>query len=995
LNKPKLSASIEDGLPLREEEAFNLPLTTLSEKLKTNLETGLTEQAAAERLKKIGQNVVPKVKSSLLKVYLEPLLNWLIIIYVFVSVALALIALFFLPELWLQISLWLPIILINIIIIVVQSARAQTELNALSKLSAPKSQIIRDNKVNVSSSENIVPGDVIFLKQGDMVPADSRIISSASLRINEAALTGESIENEKFQENLADYDEKNILRKKNLLFMGTFVVTGTATALVVETAGYTQLGLMASKLGRLSFPEISVRKRINKLARNLALMTLLYLILAISYSIFILYSNGEIAISTLVASDIAKSLTTSLSILPINVPLLITTIMLTGALFMAQYDIVIRNLNAIECLGRVSILCSDKTGTITKNRQTVQWIYLPTTQGKEQLYYIKSSETSPEGRIIPANLSSDLKKDVENSNEFQDKKPIKIISDTPLEHVLEAALLNNDIFIIKDEKRTEKPCDRKIDYTVSGDATDTAMLCLFERSNLDPATYRERFKVVHTWPLDPKTRLITSVFKDIVTEDYFVFTKGATETFLQKCKYVLNEKNEPEPFNEENKKLVADRVNLFSSLGQRIISFGFHRTSSFDPQQTREDFEKNLVYLGLVAITDPPREGVYEAVCELKLAGIKPIMITGDSPATAQSIAKEVGIAEEGQLVVEGSQIKNLSDEDFMKAGVFARISPEDKMAIVSRYQQQKCVVAMTGDGVNDAPAISKADVGIAMGLSGTDVARQTAHVVLADDSFNSIVKGIREGRGVFEKIQNIVFFYIAVNLAEALIYFSSSFISGFYLLGTWQLVYIFGTAHFIPPMALILDKIGKEGMKEKPRSKADFISGHRRTELIIFTLALAMVLSVAYVVSTGGFLTVFAQNKEGFIPSLSHGDSLNAESWEQAKARTMFLSVAIIAESFLVLSLRRLSKPIYRSLKEDSNWKIWPFILAIPIVQLVLMYIPAIQYFFVKIGINLQIIQLAPIDWLVVLALALTPIFVLELVKIAYIKVAPHKLQN
>ena len=223
--------------------------------------------------------------------------------------------------------------------------------------------------------------------------------------------------------------------------------------------------------------------------------------------------------------------------------------------------------------------------------------------------------------------------------------------------------------------------------------------------------------------------------------------------------------------------------------------------------------------------------------------------------------------------------------------------------------------------------------------------------------------------------------------MAEALLYFSSSFIPNFYLLGTWQLVYIFATAHFIPPIALIIDKIGKEGMKEKPRIKADFISGHRRTELIMFALSLALVLTVAYALTSDGLLAIFAQNKSGFIPVFIHSDPVTAASWEQAKARTMFLSIAIIAESSLILSLRRLSKPIYKSLKEDPNWKIWPFVLSIPIVQLVLMYVPGIQYLFLKIGINLGIIQLLPIDWLIVLALGLTPILIIESLKIAYYK--------
>jgi len=983
LKKQKLSGKLSSAI-LEDDESYSASLSELTEKLGTNLETGLTQQAAEEKLRQIGANIVPKVKTNKLKTYLEPLQNWLIIIYIIVSVALALIALFFLPQLWLQVTLWLPVLLLNVVIIVVQTARAQTKLTALQRLSAPKTHVIRDDNIVDLPAENLVPGDVVVVKQGDIIPADCRIVESAALRVNEATLTGESIETEKSPETSEESAESGLLQKRNMLFFGTFVVTGTAIALVTQTGAHTQLGIMASKLGAASLPEVSIRKRINNLAKNLALITLIYIVISILYNLSILYIDDDL-LSVSIAQEVSKSLTTSLSIMPINVPLLITTIMLTGALFMAEHEIVIRNLNAIECLGRVSVLCTDKTGTITKNRMTAKWIYIPTTNGKEQLFYIKSQENSPQGRIIPVEINGDIQKEVDNAQEYAEKQPLKIVSDTPLEYLLAGALLNNDIFIIHDEKRKEKPCSRKIDYTVAGDATDTAMLCLFERSNLDPEMYRERYLVVKNWGLDPKTRLITSVFKDIVTEKYIAFMKGATETFLSKSQLVLNSKLEVETFTEENKMLVEKRVELFSCLGQRVISFGLCRLTHFDSTVTREQVEEHLAYMGLIALADPPRDGVKEAVSELKQAGIKPVMITGDSSATAKSIAKEVGLVVDNQLVVEGSRIGSLTDEEFYQTGVFARICPEDKMAIVSRYQKLNYVVAMTGDGVNDAQAISRADVGIAMGIGGTEIARQSAHLVLGDDSFNSIVKGIREGRGVFEKIQNIVFFYIAVNLAEALIYFGSSFIPGFFFLQTWQLVYIFATAHFIPPLALIIDRISSENMKQKPRSNEDFVSGRRRTALIVFTLSLALVLSASYILSANGYLPVFDLNKVGYIPNLSSIDPVNAISWEQAKARTMFLTVAIIAESTLVLSLRRFNKPLTKSLFEDANRKLWPFVLAVPIAQVMLMYIPAIQSLFAAIGFNLEIIALAPIDWLVALAFGLSPILVLESVKAFY----------
>ena len=316
-----------------------------------------------------------------------------------------------------------------------------------------------------------------------------------------------------------------------------------------------------------------------------------------------------------------------------------------------------------------------------------------------------------------------------------------------------------------------------------------------------------------------------------------------------------------------------------------------------------------------------------------------------------------------------------------MNTAAFARVSPDDKRVIVARYKEQNYVVAMTGDGVNDSQAILTADVGIAMG-TGTEVAKQTADLVIADDSFNSIVTGIREGRGVFEKIQNVIFFYIAISLAEVLVYFGSSFIQNFFFLHIWQLIYL-ATIQFILPFALVIDKLNQDVMKEKPRSKEEFISGHRRTLLIVFALSLSIMLATVYLLTLNGVMPVFDANKGGFIPNLNPVDPRNSINWEQAKARTMFISVIVVAASTLILSLRRLNKPIYKSLRQDMNRKIWLIILSIPIVHLILMYTPMIQYGLLGLGINLEIIQLTSIDWLIVLSLGLIPIALLESTKL------------
>jgi len=968
---------------LDEKEACTLPIETLEKKLKTNLKTGLPQPEAEERLKSNGPNIIPKVKSRLLRAYFAPLLNWLITIYLIVSTILALFALFLLPQVWSQVAQWLLVITINIVIIIVQQVRAQSEFTALQKLSAAKSKVLRDGKLMERASEELVPGDIIRLVQGDKIPADARIVEASSFMVNEATLTGESKDVEKIGALTVSQGALSIFCKANMLFLGTFVTSGVATALVVETGQFTQLGKMSKKLDEFNVVEMPLRQRLNKLAKYLSIIILVYLSISITYNITRLYLINNILNATLVARVITRSLTTALSIMPINIPLLVTIVMLTGALVMAQHKVIIRNLNSIETIGRVSVVCTDKTGTITQNQMTARWIYTPTNQ-TDQLYYATGTDSKPQDKIVSVHYYPSIENALEIQQNYQNEKPTTIIPETPLEYILISAILNNDSLIVEEEKDQDQ---KGSTWAVTGDATDTALAFLFKKSHLQEQRYRSRFESIKKWSFDSKLKRMTTVFKDTENNQYILFTKGATEILLTKSTFVLNKKSEVQAFTQKDKEKVEKKVKLFSRLGQRIISFAFRKIDKFDPEEKKESAENDLIYLGFVAITDPPREAVQESITELKNAGITPIMITGDSTETAESIAREVGIMEEGDLVAEGSAIQDLSNEDFQRTSVFARISPEDKMAIVARYKKQNCIVAMTGDGVNDAQALLTADVGIAMGVTGTDVAREAADIVLADDSFNSVVTGIREGRGVFEKIQNVVFFYIVVNLAEALVYFGSSFVPGFFLLNPWQQIYIFATIHSVPPFALVIDRLNKDAMREKPRNNEDLISGNRKIALVIFALSLAIMLSASYLLSLNGVLPVFDGNKVGLTPNLSQVNPLDSVSWAQAKARTMLQSVALVAECSLILSLRRIKKPIYKSLREDPSWIIWPFILAIPMFHALLMYLSATQLFLLRLGVNFEIIQLTGIDWIIVLALGLTPIALLELYKIWSLK--------
>ena len=976
MNKQKSSSISGEEFILNETEMFTLRLNDLRKKLKTDFETGLTQQDAEERLQRVGPNIVPKVAVNRLKLYLAPLSNWLIAVYLIVSTVLAFLALFILPQLWFQLAVWLPIIAGNIVVIVVQSIRAERGLTALQKLSNPTSNVKRDNKVVEISSENLVPGDIIVLKQGDIIPADARIVSSQNLRVNEAILTGESYDIEKSEDASADAKEKFIFQKRNSLFLGTSIASGNATALVLETGKHTQIGKVAAKL-KIEAPEISLRKRINTLAKNLSYIVIIYLCFSIAYSAITLYLSGSFPFVFLVAQDVAKSLITALDIMPVSIPLLVTIVLLAGALYMVKSNVIIRNLNSIESAGRVSVLCTDKTGTITQNRMTVKWVYTPNKQGEEKLYCVTSPDSVFEGKIVEIDIDQDFNKAVTSPLEHQELKTVKVEQESSLEYLLASSLLNNDTLVLEDDNGKIKACQIDTSRKVSSDATDIAMLCLFERTSLELKYYKERFEIVQSWSLDSESKLITKVFKDHKTKRFIFFVKGATEMLLAKCDRVLTKGNKTEVFGQEYKNHVLERVELFSKLGQRIVSLALREVDNFGEGDLRENCESGLTFIGFVAITDPPRVGIRSAVSEIKGAGIKLVMITGDSLTTAKGVAEEIGLIEGNQQVVDGSQIESLSDQDFLNTVVFARTSPDDKRAIVARYQDLDCVVAMTGDGVNDAQAILAADVGIAMGATGTDVAKQAAGIVLADDSFKSIVTAIRVGRGVYEKIQNIVFFYIAISIAEALVFFGSSFVKDFFILQTWQLIYI-AITQFAPSIAIVTDKLSLDVMKEHPRSNEGLISGNRRTALIVFSLSLALMLSIAYLSALNGIMPVFDANKAGHVL-----ESASALVWRQAKARTMLLSVAIIAQSALILSLRRLNKPIFKSKRQDWNWKIWPFIISVPVFHALLMYLPQIQYALSAIGVRFEIIQLVPIDWLIVLTLGLAPVALLEVTKI------------
>ncbi len=949
----------------------HLPTDKISEELNTDIRFGLHDEEADKRLEQYGPNIIPKIKGSIWKIYLAPLFNWLINIYLIISSVLIFMAIWVDGVLG-QIGFWMIIIVFNIGFTIFQQIRAQFKLDALHKLSAPSSTVVRDGVPGQINAVELVPGDIIELDQGDRVPADSRIIYSSNCLANESALTGESVAVAKTHnpKDLLEEDTPISLRS-NMLYTGTFIEVGRANAIVVNTGIYTEIGKLSTALQEIGTTDIPIRAKVNRLAKWLGLTVLSYLVISIVYKTIYYYTVGG---DQPLPSQIVDSITTSMAIMPISIPLLTTLILLTGVLSMAKDRVIIRNLSAVETLGRSSILCTDKTGTITSNMMTIQRIW-----DTNQFYGVSGIGYSNKGAIVP--LGDDPESSTKDMYIPDSLKPFA--EDSKLEYLLIGGMLNNNAHLIVEE--VFEP-HHLISWKTTGDPTDGAFLALFNKSGLEEKEINKQYGYIMEYNFDSILKRMSKTYQD--KEGYSLFCKGATETILPLCNRIGSPSDHREMTKEDIVK-INEYVSEFASKGSRVISLAI-RSMKKDTllSHNREESEQELIYNGFVCMLDPARYGVGDAVSMCYKAGVTPIMITGDSPLTARAIAKEVGIVQKDELAVEGNDIEKLTEEDFFNTRIFARVSPQHKQVIVSKYQNKGKIVAMTGDGVNDALALTNADVGICMGIAGTETAKQASDVIIADDSFTSTVLGIREGRGLFNRIRIMIFFYIALNIAEAILYFTSSFIPGFTLVTSFQRVYIFSTAHLIPPFAFIFDSITQEIMEFPPRDDEDIFNRRYIGALVVLALSLALGAGLVYIFVLFGIIpTEYYTSFEisqllDLQPTALQPKALQPADL-QAAARTMLLSIIVISESLVVLMLRRLNKPVHKSIKEDWRWVVMLLVIVVPILHVILMYSSCLQdiiliffddpYVFMPLGI---------IDWLIVLGAIAIPLTAVEIYK-------------
>ena len=718
-------------------------------------ETGLSQEDAADRLAKYGANELHAGKQkSVLQIFLGQFADFLVLILILAAVISACMG-----DVESMIVI-LAVITMNAILGTVQTVKASASLDSLKQMSAPTAKVLRDGQIVQIPGREVVPGDVVILEAGDSVCADGRLLECASLKCAESALTGESLPVEKDTELLSG--ETALGDRKNMVFSGSFVTYGRARFLVTSTGMHTEMGRIAALLKSTEEKKTPLQVSLDQFGRKLSIGILVICALLFCVSVFLRGENVMNAFLFAVALAVAA--------IPEALSSIVTIVLSFGTQKMARENAIIRKLQAVEGLGSVSVICSDKTGTLTQNKMTVKKLYAG-------------------GKIIS----------VEDAD----------FSDPVQEPLLRTALLCSDATVNESGE--------------VGDPTETALVRLGEKFGFDEEDTRRKFPRLTEIPFDSDRKLMSTVHE--FAGGLTLVTKGAVDVLLGRMKSIRIGDTVREITEEDRMKIEKQNME-FSRDGLRVLAFCYKEMDE-KRELTVED-ENDLIFLGLIAMMDPPREESKAAVAECISAGIKPIMITGDHKITAAAIAREIGILRDGTEAVEGAVIDGMSDEELQefvpKVSVYARVSPEHKIRIVRAWQQRGNLVAMTGDGVNDAPALKQADIGVAMGITGTEVAKDAAGMVLADDNFATIVKAVKNGRNVYANIKRAIQFLLSGNTAGILTVLYASLMGLPVPFAAVHLLFINLLTDSLPAIALGLEPHTDEVMSEKPRPRNEGI---------------------------------------------------------------------------------------------------------------------------------------------------------------------------
>jgi len=882
-----------------DENYYFLNIKEVLKSLKTS-EEGLTKKEAEKRLEKYGINEIEKRKRiTPLQIFARQFTSFIVVILLSAIV------------ISLLIGERLDAIVISIIVVLngvfgfVQEYKAEKAIEALRKLTALKAKVIRNGQEIEIDSKESVPGDIILLETGSKVPADARLIQIAAFQVDEASLTGESVPSTKIIGSLKEGTQ--VTDQENMVFMGTIITKGHAKAVITNTGMNTEIGKIAEMVQEVKEKLTPLQEKLKQFGKWLGVVTIG--ICAVVFGVGVLRQYLTIGlIETVYASEMfLAAVALAVAAIPEGLPAVVTISLALGVKRMAKRNALIRQLPAVETLGCTNYICSDKTGTLTKNEMTVREIY-----ANNALIKVTGEGYGPEGKFIPA------------GSEVLDTKNI--------EFLLRIGILCNDSRLNNNNNNKR--------WKIFGDPTEGALLVSAIKAGFKKKELEKHFSRIDEIPFDSERKCMTTIHK--INRESAAYVKGAPDVILTKCKYI-NINGKVKKLTKEDKKRILNINQDMANKALRVLGFAYKPLTG-KYKSTPEEVEKDLIFVGLQAMLDPPREEVKEAIVKCKTAGIEIVVITGDHKLTAVAIAKELGLFKEGDKALSGDELDNLSDEKLDSIiediVIYARVSPEHKVRILNALKKKGHIVAMTGDGVNDAPALKKADIGVAMGITGTDVAKEASDMVLTDDNFASIVSAVEEGRGVYNSIKQFVQYTLSSNLGEILVIFLAILIGWPLPLIAIQILWVNLLTDGLPGLALGLDPFSKDIMKKPPR---------KRKENIISKEVIQNILIVGSIMGIG---TLFMFYSYGV---------------ETDKARSIAFTTLIMFQLFNVLTYRAKN---FKINIETSGFLIGSVIISV-LMQLAVLYTP--------LNVAFKIVPIGLFDWIKILLVSCTLYIILE----------------
>ena len=852
----------------------------VSKKLKTNINIGLSEEEAQKRFERYGpNNLKEKKKESIFVKFIKQFNDFMIITLIIAAIISAVVSKLNGEADYIDSIIIVAIVIFNAIMGLVQEQKAEKSLEALKKMSAPNAKVRRNGRVQEIDATMVVPGDIVILEAGNYVPADCRLINSYNLKIEESALTGETIPSLK--------DSSKILKENtamgdlcNMVFATTIVVNGHGEAIVVETGMNTRVGKIAGMIIEDESPETPIQKKLAEVGKILAIACIIICVL-----IFVIGIFKKIPIIEMFMTSVGLAV----AAIPEGLPAIVTIMLSIGVTKMAKKNSIIRKLPAVETLGSSSVICSDKTGTLTQNKMTVTEI------------------RNCFGRA--------------NSNERK--------------FILELGTMCTDT--------TEERINGKLGFV--GEATEVAISNAAMEEGVSKSFLYDEMKRINDIPFDSKRKMMTTIHK--YGNRYRIITKGAPDVLLKRCSNCYSGGQIVPIFSKKDD--INEQNNQMAEKALRVIAVAYKDVEKLPEMQ---DVEKDLIFCGLIGMIDPPREGVKEAVRTCRRAGIKTVMITGDHLQTAKAIAKELGILKRGDLAIDGETLERMSqhelEQNIMDYSVFARVSPEHKVRIVKAFQSTGAVVAMTGDGVNDAPALKNADIGIAMGKGGTDVAKNAADMILLDDNFVTIVEAVKQGRNIYDNIKKAIHFLISTNIGEIVTIFFGLVLGIKSPLLAIQLLWINLVTDSLPAIALGLEKEEENIMSRLPRNpKKNLFADGLWWKIIIEGAMLGMFTLLAF--------------------------SIGNRLYSVEVGRTMaFLALGILelVHSFNIKS----EESIFKIGVFENKYLIGALVLGVILQVIVVVVSPLAQIF--------SLVPLTGIQWLYTVLIAIAPIPIVEIQK-------------